>query len=106
VSGDLETIATVIGLLGVALALLRWLYRAARRLDELFRLLSGTEERPGLAEWMGAVDDRLAVIEAEFRPNGGTSQRDQITEIKAMLWQLLGQQPPEQQVSLRNPKRH
>ncbi|WP_336214365.1 hypothetical protein [Nonomuraea sp. LPB2021202275-12-8] len=75
----------VIGIVGAGVALvwkaLSLLIRKLRRLSHFLDDWLGEEARPGVPYRPG-FPERVAAIEAELRPNHGTSLRDAITRVE------------------------
>lgn len=78
------TIAGAIGVLAGAVSGLalggRWMIRTLRKVDRFLEDWNGEPARDGVPGRPGVMA-RLAHIEAELRPNGGASMRDEIRRI-------------------------
>lgn len=72
-------------------------------LAELPALAAGVGVILAVARWLAKKVDRgltlLTAIEAEFRPNGGGSMRDQIGQLKSMIWALTARQVARDEVN-------
>ncbi len=85
-------VITAVGIIGRAIQLGgRWVRRTWRKLDRLADELLGEPARedrparPSLMQRVAALDRRLAAVEAEMRPNGGSSVKDQLNRIEDQL---------------------
>lgn len=78
-------ITAVVAALGAVGAAGRWAWRVLDRLDDLRDDWRGRPARPGVPAQPGVLE-RLKLIEAELRPNHGSSLRDAIdrTERRVM----------------------
>jgi hypothetical protein len=75
------SVVALAGALGAIAAGGRWMLRTLRRVNEFLEDWNGEPPRAGVAERPGVME-RLARIEAELRPNGGSSMRDEIRAIR------------------------
>lgn len=73
--GALATIVTAVYLGG------RWMLRTLRKLGDFLEDWSGEPPRPGVPGRPGVMD-RLARIEAQLKPNGGSTLRDAVSRIE------------------------
>lgn len=88
---DWQQIAGLLGAIGAALALLRWLWGAIPRLCR--RIGKRLSDMFGLSELktdIGSLDEQMKFIVGELRPNGGASIRDSLNRIE--IRQVLQEQ--------------
>lgn len=86
---------------GATLGLLAWIGHISRRLhrsadvvDRIGRILEPDGDAPGLSERLRALESGQRRIEAQLRPNGGSSARDAINRVEAGLQTLNSRLPP------------
>lgn len=60
------------------------MYRTWKKIESFLDDWIGEPARPGVPERLGVMD-RISRIEHEVKPNGGSSMRDEIQQIKAAL---------------------
>lgn len=68
----------------------RWMLRTMRKLNDFLEDWGGEPARSGVPARLGVMD-RLARIEAQLRPNGGSTLRDAVTRIEQSV---SGDHPP------------
>jgi hypothetical protein len=87
-------LVTVAGLAALAWRTVRAAVRAGRRasraLDDILGAPArpGTEARPGMLDRMTRLEARVERVEAELRPNGGSSARDALDRVDRRTAQL------------------
>jgi hypothetical protein len=83
--------AAIAGALALMWRITRGARHLARRLGDLADDWTGVPGRPGVPGHegvmarLGAIEDRLASVEHELRPNSGSSMRDAIDRVDARL---------------------
>lgn len=84
-------IAAAVAVIGAAIAVIgktgAWILRRSRQVGHLLDDVLGEPARPGqaarpsLMTRVTSIEERVAVIEHEVKPNGGGSLKDQVTRI-------------------------
>ena len=88
---DWQQIAGIIGVLGAALAMLRWLWGAVPRLcRRIGKKLSKMFGIGDIKTDIGALSEQVRFVVDELRPNGGASIRDSLNRIE--IRQVLQEQ--------------
>ncbi|WP_326597740.1 hypothetical protein [Streptomyces sp. NBC_01803] len=98
----------VLGLLTLAWQLVRGAVRIAARVDEVVDDWQGVPARPGVAARPGVLErishieervcdvaDRVGRVEAQLRPNGGSSLRDAVNRVDARTAQIASDISPD-----------
>lgn len=87
--------ATAVGVVGGAVALIvkgtRWVFSTLRKVNEFLEDWRGEDarpghlRRPGVPERLGNMEARIASVESQVKPNGGSSLRDTVDRIESKL---------------------